>query len=100
MYDEYVERWKCLIDGVEEFCAWCLSDFLYQDKQTLEGCTGETVMVASAVGFYNQPELGKDLVRLAYVFCKKDLQRALMILEKVIVDYNTENKYGISSNIK
>lgn len=32
MYDEYVERWKCLIDGVEEFCAWCLSDFLYQDK--------------------------------------------------------------------
>lgn len=60
VYEEYMERRKCLIDGVnripgcytpipmgafytlaklpvddaEKFCAWCLSDFRYKDEQT------------------------------------------------------------------
>ena len=115
MYDEYVERRKCLIDGVnripgcytpvpmgafytvaklpvddaEKFCAWCLSDFCYRDEKTPEGCAGETVMMAPAAGFYSDPSLGRDQVRLAYVLCKHDLQRALLVLEKALEAYNS-----------
>ena len=113
VYDEYVERRKCLIDGVnripgcytpvpmgafytvaklpvdnaEDFCTWCLTDFVYKDAETPEGCTGETVMMAPAAGFYSNPDLGKDQVRLAYVLNKKDLQRALHILNVAIIRY-------------
>lgn len=113
VYDEYVERRKCLIDNVnripgcytpvpmgafytvaklpvddsEAFCAWCLSEFSYKDKKTPEGCTGETVMMAPAAGFYSEPELGKDQVRLAYVLRKDDLQRALFVLSKALESY-------------
>lgn len=123
VYEEYTERRKCLIDGVnripgcytpipmgafytvaklpvndaEKFCAWCLSDFRYKDETTdtlkpsgTKGLpvTGETIMMAPAAGFYTDPSLGKNQVRLAYVLCKEDLQRALMILEKAIEEYN------------
>ena len=113
VYDEYVERRKCLIDGVnripgcytpmpmgafytvaklpvkdaEKFCAWCLSEFRYVDEKTPKGFTAETVMMAPASGFYTDPSLGLDQVRLAYVLCKEDLQRAIMILEKAIDKY-------------
>ena len=116
VYDEYVERRKCLIDGVnripgcytpvpmgafytvaklpvdnaEDFCAWCLTDFVYKDAETPEGCSGETVMMAPASGFYSNPDLGKDQVRLAYVLKKKDLQRALHILSVALVKYREE----------
>lgn len=114
VYDEYVERRKCLIDGVnrisgcytpmpmgafytvaklpvddaERFCAWCLSEFSYKDADTPGGCTGETVMMAPASGFYSDPGYGKDQVRLAYVLKKTELQRALFILEKALDAYN------------
>ena len=117
VYDEYVERRKCLIDGVnripgcytpmpmgafytvaklsvddaEKFCAWCLSDFTYKDEKTPKGCVGETIMMAPAAGFYSDAKLGKDQVRLAYVLCKHDLQRALLILEKALEEYNNKN---------
>ena len=69
VYEEYIERRKCLIDGLKphprrllpipmgsvlhrgtaprwttatNFCAWCLSEFEYE---------GETVMLAPASGF-------------------------------------------------
>ena len=106
MYEEYVERRKCLVDGLnripgvfspipmgafytvarlpvddaEKFCAWCLSDFNYE---------GETVMMAPANGFYSTPGMGKDEVRIAYVLNKQDLQRALIVLEKAIEQYNS-----------
>lgn len=105
VYEEYVERRKCLIDGlnripgcytpipmgafytvaqlpvddVDEFCAWCLTDFNYE---------GETVMMAPATGFYSDSELGRKQVRLAYVLKKEDLQRAVFILEKALEAYN------------
>ncbi len=114
MYDEYVERRKCLIDGVnripgcytpvpmgafytvaklpvddaEKFCAWCLSDFSYRDGKTPENHTGETVMMAPAAGFYSDPLLGKNQVRLAYVLNKNDLQRAVFILGKAIEEFS------------
>ena len=115
VYDEYVERRKYLIDGVnriqgcytpmpmgafytvaklpvedaEEFCIWCLRDFVWKDDQTPQGCTGETIIMAPAAGFYANPELGKNQVRLAYVLNKDDLRRALFILEKALSQYRT-----------
>ena len=103
-YDEYVERRKCLIDGLnripgvyspipmgafytvarlpvddsEKFCAWCLSEFNYE---------GETVMMAPASGFYTTPGAGRDEVRIAYVLKKDDLQRALIVLQKALESY-------------
>ena len=103
-YDEYVERRKCLIDGLnripgvyspipmgafytvarlpvddsEKFCAWCLSEF--NDE-------GETVMMAPASGFYTTPGAGRDEVRIAYVLKKDDLQRALIVLQKALESY-------------
>lgn len=113
VYDEYVERRKCLIDNVnripgcytpvpmgafytvaslpvddaEKFCAWCLSNFSWKDEKTPEGCAGETIMMAPAAGFYSDPELGRNQVRLAYVLKKEDLQRALFILSKALEAY-------------
>lgn len=104
VYDEYVERRKCLIDGLnripgvyspipmgafytiaqlpvdnaEKFCAWCLSDFSYEN---------ETVMLAPAAGFYTTPGAGVDQVRIAYVLKKENLIRALFILQKALEAY-------------
>ena len=114
VYDEYVERRKCLIDGVnripgcytpvpmgafytvaklpvddtEKFCAWCLSEFCWKDDKTPEGKIGETIMMAPAAGFYSTPGMGRSQVRLAYVLNKKDIQRALFLLEKALEEYN------------
>ena len=103
-YDEYVERRKCLIDGLnripgvyspipmgafytvarlpvddaDKFCAWCLSEFEYE---------GETVFMAPASGFYTTPGIGRDEVRIAYVLKKEDLIRALFVLEKALEAY-------------
>lgn len=104
MYDEYVERRKCLIDGLnripgvyspipmgafytvaklpvddaDEFCAWCLSDFEYE---------GETVFMAPASGFYTTPGGGKNEVRIAYVLNQADLSRALIVLKHALAAY-------------
>ena len=113
IYEEYLERRKCLIDGVnripgcytpipmgafytvaklpvedaEHFCEWCLSDFCWKDEHTPAGCAGETIMMAPAAGFYTTPGSGVDQVRLAYVLCKEDIQRALFVLEKALEIY-------------
>ena len=105
IYEEYVERRKCLVDGLnridgvyspipmgafytvaslpvddaDKFCEWCLSDFSYE---------GVTVMMAPASGFYSTPGMGRNEVRIAYVLKKEDLQRALFILEKALEAYN------------
>ena len=65
-----------------------MSDFSWKDEHTPEGCIGETVMMAPAAGFYTTPGSGIDQVRLAYVLCKEDIQRALFVLEKAIESYN------------
>lgn len=104
VYDEYVERRKCLIDGLnqipgvyspvpmgafytmarlpvdnsEAFCRWCLDQFQYH---------GETIMMAPAAGFYTTAGAGVDEVRIAYVLNKEDLKRALTILKKALEAY-------------
>ena len=119
VYEEYIERRKCLIDGLnripgvyspipmgafytvarlpvddcDAFCAWCLSDFEYE---------GETVMLAPASGFYTDPGLGRNEVRIAYILCKEDLKRALVVLAKALEAYNrrTDNKQPASQSSK
>lgn len=89
---------KLPVDDAEKFCAWCLSDFRYKDEKTASLTPSghnpevkvETIMMAPAAGFYTTPELGRNQVRLAYVLCKEVQQRALMILEKAIEEYNRE----------
>lgn len=104
VYDEYVERRKCLIDGLnripgvyspipmgafytvaklpvddsERFCRWCLEDFNYE---------GDTIMLAPASGFYTTPGAGRNQVRIAYVLKKEDLSRALLVLRKALETY-------------
>ena len=104
VYEEYVERRKCLIDGLnripgvfspipmgafytvaklpvddcEKFCRWCLEEFSYE---------GETVMMAPAAGFYTTPGAGHNEVRIAYVLKRDDLKRALVILRKALEVY-------------
>ena len=110
VYDEYVERRKVLIDGLnripgvyspipmgafytmaqlpvddaEKFCRWCLEKFDYE---------GETVMMAPGAGFYTTPGAGVNQVRIAYVLKKPDLERALLVLRKALEAYpgNTLN---------
>ena len=109
VYDEYVERRKFLIDGLnripgcyspipmgafytvarlpiddaDKFCAWCLEEFDYE---------GQTTFMAPASGFYTTPGLGKNEVRLAYVLKKEDLAKALVVLEKALETYNKKGK--------
>ncbi|MDE5941085.1 MAG: pyridoxal phosphate-dependent aminotransferase [Muribaculaceae bacterium] len=103
-YNEYLERRNLLVDGInripgcyspipmgafytvaslpvddaDRFCQWCLKEFSYE---------GETVFMAPASGFYTNPELGRNQVRLAYVISKSDLARALIVLEKALEAY-------------
>ncbi|CDD05021.1 pyridoxal phosphate-dependent aminotransferase [Prevotella sp. CAG:592] len=104
VYDEYVERRKCLIDGLnripgvyspipmgafytvaklpvddsEKFCRWCLEEFSYEN---------ETVMMAPASGFYTTPGAGRNQVRIAYVLNREDLRKALIVLRKALEQY-------------
>ena len=71
------------VDDCDKFCAWCLSDFSYE---------GETVMLAPASGFYTDPSRGRNEVRIAYILCKKDLERALLILAKALEAYNARRE--------
>ena len=104
VYDEYVERRKCLIDGLnripgvyspipmgafytvaqlpvddsEKFCRWCLESFSFE---------GATVMTAPAAGFYTTPGAGHNQVRIAYVLKTDDLKQALIVLRKALEAY-------------
>ena len=104
VYEEYLDRRNFLIDGLnkipgvyspipmgafytvarlpvddaEKFCVWCLSDFRYE---------GATVMMAPASGFYTEPGEGRQEVRIAYVLCKEDLAKALVVLQKALEEY-------------
>ena len=104
VYEEYLDRRNFLIDGLnkipgvyspipmgafytmarlpvddaEKFCIWCLNEFRYE---------GETVMMAPASGFYTEAGEGSQEVRIAYVLCKEDLARALVVLRKALEKY-------------
>jgi aspartate aminotransferase len=71
------------VDDADKFCAWCLSDFEYE---------GQTIFMAPASGFYTGPDLGKNEVRIAYVLKKEELQKAMLVLEKALEEYNKNRK--------
>jgi len=103
-YNEYVERRKFLIDGLnaipgvyspipmgafytvarlpvddaEKFCRWCLSEFNYN---------GATIFMAPASGFYTIPDMGRNEVRIAYILNKKALGEALVCLREALKAY-------------
>ena len=103
-YNEYVERRKYLIDGLnkipgcyspipmgafytvvslpiddaDKFCEWCLRDFEYE---------GQTVFMAPASGFYTSEGVGRNEVRVAYVLKKEDLTKALKVLAEALKAY-------------
>ncbi|MDE5686354.1 MAG: pyridoxal phosphate-dependent aminotransferase [Paramuribaculum sp.] len=103
-YNEYVERRKYLIDGLnripgcyspipmgafytvvslpvddaDRFCEWCLREFEYE---------GATVFMAPASGFYMTPGMGRNEVRMAYVLKREDLARALKVLAAALKAY-------------
>ena len=109
VYEQYVDRRKCLIDGLnkipgvyspipmgafytmvrlpvddaEKFCEWCLREFEYE---------GATIMLAPASGFYSEEGLGKNEVRIAYILEKSELKKAIRILGKAIEEYNKIKK--------
>ncbi|MBQ0031070.1 MAG: pyridoxal phosphate-dependent aminotransferase [Paludibacteraceae bacterium] len=104
VYNEYEERRKFLVDGLnkipgvyspipmgafytvarlpiddsESFCRWLLEEF--EDE-------GQTVMLAPACGFYTDPNMGKDEVRIAYAISKEDLAKALKVLQHALAVY-------------
>lgn len=106
VYEEYVERRKCLVDGLnripgvyspipmgafytvaklpvddsEKFCEWCLAEFEHD---------GATIMMAPASGFYTTPGAGHNEVRLAYVLNQEDLRKALDLLRRALEKYNS-----------
>lgn len=103
-YNEYVERRKFLIDGLnkipgvyspipmgafytvarlpvddaDKFCEWCLREFQHE---------GSTVFMAPASGFYTTPGMGHNEVRIAYVLEKEELRKALRTLAKALEAY-------------
>lgn len=103
-YNEYVERRKYLIDGLnripgcyspipmgafytvvslpiddaDKFCEWCLREFEYE---------GQTIFMAPASGFYTSQSIGRNEVRMAYVLNKNDLSNALKVLAEALKAY-------------
>lgn len=105
-YEEFINRRKCLIDGLnkipgvyspipmgafyttvklpiddcEKFCKWCLTDFRRNNK---------TIMLAPGTGFYSDPNMGRNQVRMAYVLEIKELKEALSLLGQALEEYNS-----------
>lgn len=66
------------IDDSDKFCQWLLTDFSYNN---------ETLMMAPATGFYEDPEKGRRQARITYCLCKEDLTRAVKCLEEALKVY-------------
>lgn len=66
------------VEDADEFCAWCLSDFQYENQ---------TIFLAPASGFYITPGMGRNEVRFAYVLKIDDLDKALTVLDKALEAY-------------
>ena len=74
---------KLPVDDAETFIKWMLEEF---------DIDGETIMITPAEGFYATKDLGKDEARIAYVLNKDDISKAMVILEKGLIEYNKLRK--------
>jgi len=68
------------VDDADEFQKFLLTEF--EDH-------GDTVMFAPGAGFYGTPGMGRNEIRIAYVICEKDLERAIDLLGLGIEAYNS-----------
>jgi aspartate aminotransferase len=66
------------VDDADNFARWLLEEFEYKNQ---------TVMVAPASGFYSDPSLGKNEVRIAYVLKIEDLRNAMETLTEALKVY-------------
>lgn len=66
------------IDNADKFCQWLLEEFNHNQQ---------TVMLAPATGFYSQPTIGVDQVRIAYVLNLTDLKNAMECLDAALKVY-------------
>lgn len=55
---------------------------------------GETVMFAPGGGFYSEPELGRDKIRIAYVMAPEKMTRAVELLGLGIAAYRRKAENG------
>lgn len=69
------------IDNADDFCQWILESFEHENQ---------TVMMAPASGFYSDPKLGPNQVRLAYVLKEDDLRASVQVLEKALEAYKNK----------
>lgn len=103
--EEYTHRRNILIDGLEKIegvkvakpkgAFYCIAELPVADaddfaRWLLESfeLDKETVMVAPAAGFYSTPNTGLNQVRIAYVLKTEDLERAIVILDAALKEYN------------
>ena len=71
------------VDDTEKLQYFLLEEF--EDR-------GETVMFAPGAGFYSDPELGRNKIRIAYVTAPEDLTRAVELLGLGIAAYHRRNQ--------
>ncbi|MDR0981826.1 MAG: pyridoxal phosphate-dependent aminotransferase [Culturomica sp.] len=69
---------KLPVDDADKFAEWMLEKFEYN---------GQTVMVAPASGFYSDPKMGRNQVRMAYVLKISELEKAMEILALALKQY-------------
>lgn len=69
------------VEDAEDFCQWMLESFDYN---------GNTVMMAPASGFYSEPTIGRNQVRIAYVLELDSLKKALECLAEGLKKYNSK----------
>lgn len=67
------------VDDSEKFAKFLLEDF---------SLNGETIMVAPAGGFYEDPKRGINQVRISYCVDTEKLARGIKILESALKEYN------------
>nr|MBS9776214.1 pyridoxal phosphate-dependent aminotransferase [Fusobacterium sp.] len=74
---------KLPIESSEDFCKWVLTDFSYDNS---------TILLAPGAGFYKSEDLGKDEVRFSFCVSEEDIEKAMIVLEKALIEYKKSHK--------
>lgn len=67
------------VASAADFCKWLLTDYRYNN---------ETVMLTPAAGFYGTKGQGLNHVRVAYILEVPELEKAMVVLENALKEYN------------
>lgn len=81
---------KLPIKDAELFARWLLTDFQ---------ADGESVLVAPAAGFYANPGLGKDEIRISYVLEVEKLNRAMKALAAGVKQFQKIEGHPKAENV-